>query len=153
MISASKSGEVVSLIFRIVVGAVFILSAVSKFISIETFEAVLRQYQMLPAGWLRPFAHVLPIVELVTGTFVLLGLFLRPAIAIVGIQLIMFLGALGLALARGIDLSDCGCFAGFGWQETPGQAIGRDIILLGMTAWLWWKPSTRLTLDAWFAET
>ena len=131
----------------------FTLSAVSKLISPETFEAILRQHQILPAAWLRPFAYVLPIVEVLSGTFVLLGLFLRPALAAAGIQLIVFLGALGLALARDIDLSDCGCFAGFGWQETPEQAIGRDIILLALAAWLWRKPSTRFTLDSWFTET
>ncbi|MFQ5693860.1 MAG: MauE/DoxX family redox-associated membrane protein [Nitrospinota bacterium] len=145
----SKRSEVLGLVLRAVLGGVFVLSAVSKAVSPESFEAILRQHQVLPAGWLRPFAYTLPWVELVSGTFLLLGLFYRVALAAAGIQLVVFLGALLLAVGRGIDLSDCGCFAGFGWRETPAQAVVRDLVLLAMAAWLWRKRTGRFTLDRW----
>lgn len=152
MSGTSRPREALRLLCRVALGAVFVLSAVSKLISPESFEAVLRQHQALPGAWVLPFAHVLPWVELLSGTFLLLGLFTRTALAAVGVQLVVFIGALASALARGIDLTDCGCFAGFGIREPLPVALARDAALLALAVWLWKKPAPRFTLDRWLGE-
>jgi hypothetical protein len=55
------------------------------------------------------------------------------------------------AWVRGLAI-DCGCFGG-GGQVAPGQTkylqeILRDIGLLALAGWLWFKPLSRFALES-----
>ena len=133
---------------RIVIGGLFLATGIFKAIAPpEEFAAVIRTYQILPERALVPIATVLPWVEIVSGAFLALGLWTRWTAGVVGLMLLTFTLALGSAWARGIDLSDCGCFGGLGFKENGHEAFVRNLILLASLAPLLNARKTPYTLD------
>jgi hypothetical protein len=51
-------------------------------------------------------------------------------------------------LGKGIAIEDCGCFGNLGLHETPGQVLGRDLLMLGMLLPILWRRQDRWGLDA-----
>lgn len=123
--------------------AVFLYAAWSKLSDSATFTRLVAAYGLLPGGWIRPVARVLPWLEVVAALSLLAW---RPnwrhAGAALGLALLLlFAGALGINLFRN-RLVDCGCFEPRMRQahETGlrdmGVALGRDLALAGVAAWL-----------------
>lgn len=138
-------------ILRVLVGALFLLAGLLKLLAPpEEFAAVIRTYQVIPEVLIDPVALVLPWMEFLSGALLLLGLFTRLMAGIVGMQLLTFLGAMGLVLIQGIPLEDCGCFGNLGFSETPLQVFLRDLILLGMVGVIFRHPAHGWSLDHWF---
>jgi hypothetical protein len=54
-------------------------------------------------------AVLLPWIEALAGVLLLAGLWKREAALVVAVLLVVFIGAAGSVLARGIDVSNCGC--------------------------------------------
>lgn len=139
-----------ALVCRIILGALFILTGGLKVMTApKELEAIFRAYQIIPAFLLWPLVHLLPWIELITGAFCLLGYLTRPAVMLIGFQLLAFIFVLGAILAVGVKLDDCGCFGGLGLREGPRAAISRDAILLAMAAIVVRRPYHPLSLDAW----
>ncbi|RMF84310.1 MAG: DoxX family membrane protein [Nitrospinota bacterium] len=139
-------------IFRVLVGALFLLAGLLKLLAPpEEFAAVIRTYQVIPEVLIDPAALVLPWLEFLSGALLLLGLFTRLMAGIAGMQLLAFLGVMSLVLVQGIPLEDCGCFGSLGFSETPLQVFLRDLILLGMVVVILRHPAHRWSLDHWFA--
>jgi uncharacterized membrane protein YphA (DoxX/SURF4 family) len=99
------------LILRVVIGSIFIVSGLGKLLSsYQNFLYVVQAYQLLPSWGEALVAQIFPLVELITGLFVLLGLWtswsLRGASVLFGV----FVVVVGQALIRGLPLESCGCF-------------------------------------------
>lgn len=121
-------------IFRLIVGGVFVFSGFTKLMSPpEEFAEAIRSYQVAPQLFLYPLALMLPWVELLTGAFLCLGLFSRIAATAAAAQLAIFMVVISAAMINGVDLKDCGCFGAIGLKESPLQTLIRDAILLGMS--------------------
>ena len=115
---------------RTIVGAVLIASSLSKLLGApEDFAAVIENYRLLPLKHLLFFAKTLPVLEFALGLTMITGFYARTASAAAGGFLLMFIGALGSTILRGIEIENCGCFGG-GIHLTPPQAIGLDSLLL-----------------------
>ncbi len=97
------------LLFRLVVGAVFIWAGVLKVVDPLGFAESIMNYQVFPRGLAFIVALVLPWVEVIAGGLLIVGLFRRSSALLISLMLIGFIGLVALALARGIDTS-CGCF-------------------------------------------
>lgn len=133
---------------RILVGGLFILAGGAKLAQpTAEFQAALANYRFIPPGLQGPIAATVPWIELVTGGFVLLGLYTRQALAVTGGLLVLFTGALLLAWAMGADLSDCGCFGGISALDTGQVALVRNLILLPVTYILWRRADHPFSLD------
>jgi uncharacterized membrane protein YphA (DoxX/SURF4 family) len=74
---------------------------------------------------------VLPWIELFAGAMLIAGWRTRTASLLIAVMMLVFMGALAIALARGLDMS-CGCFAAQGAEEDP---ISRMTVLRDL-AWL-----------------
>lgn len=80
------------------------------------FARVIYRYQIIgPNASLPPLvanllAVTLPWIELLAGVLLISGLWRREAALLAGVLLLVFVGAVGSALWRGIDLENCGCF-------------------------------------------
>jgi uncharacterized membrane protein YphA (DoxX/SURF4 family) len=136
-------------LFRIVTGGVFVFSGFIKLISpSEEFAEVIRSYQLAPESLLYPLALVIPWIEVLSGAFLVLGLFSRTAAALVAFQLAGFMTVLSIVIATGIDLEDCGCFAALGFKETPLQALIRDAVLLAMVLVFIFSRNRSFSLDS-----
>ncbi|MDR3555134.1 MAG: MauE/DoxX family redox-associated membrane protein [Syntrophobacteraceae bacterium] len=95
---------------RLLLGAVFVLAGADKLFHPGEFAGIISNYQILPDHLVNIAAVVLPWLETLVGLLILAGWWLPGALALADSLLIVFLVALGLAAARGIDI-DCGCFS------------------------------------------
>ena len=139
----------VIVLIRILTGALFTYSGWSKLISpVQEFEYVIEQYQLFPSPIIRLIAHALPWIELVFGTFLLIG-FMRTFGAQVLCGLCAaFLLLLASTLIRGIDVGHCGCF-GKGILLTVTQAFTLDSCLVLILMFLSTYQPQRFELDQW----
>jgi uncharacterized membrane protein YphA (DoxX/SURF4 family) len=97
-------------LLRVALGAVFIVASLDKIQNPEAFAANIANYRLLPYTVINAIAIGLPWLELVTGTVLALGVWIRASTIIVWALLFAFSVAIGQALFRGLDIS-CGCFS------------------------------------------
>lgn len=125
----------------IALGAVFVYASLDKIDKPREFAGIVYHYRLLgpggAAGYLPAnlMAVVLPWLELVCGALLITGLWRREAAALTALMLVMFVAAVGFALAQGIDIANCGCFS-VGAGAEDGRAAGWKLILgdLGLLA-------------------
>jgi putative oxidoreductase len=135
---------------RILLAVLFIFSGLEKLIHPpEEFMVILKGYHLLPEGLVRPMALGFPWIELLFGTFLLMGLFYRVSLLVVGGLLLTFTLAIASTLIRGIPLEDCGCFKSLGIRENGPTALARNLILLLFWLNLYFYKDRPFTLDQW----
>ena len=127
-------------VFRVAVGALFILSGFLKLMQpYQNFLYVIQTYQALPAPLDTVMARVFPWLEYLAGIYVLLGLWTRPAMAILWALNTAFIGGLWSALLRGLPIHDCGCFGEM--LSLPPQAmLALDVVIWGLFFVSWKSP-------------
>lgn len=141
----------VSLLARLALGGVLVVAGVLKVANPTVSARAVQAYQILPFDVARYLGYALPMVEIVTGVLLLVGLFTRVAAVVGGVLMLAFIVGISSAWARGLSI-DCGCFGG-GGAVAPGQArylgeLLRDIALLASAGWLVARPASPLSLDA-----
>jgi len=141
-------------ILRIIIGSIFLVSSLGKILSpYQNFLYVVQAYQLLPSAGEVLAAQIFPWIELIIGTFVLLGLWtpwaLRGALVLFGI----FVVVVGQALIRGLPLENCGCF-GEWIHLKPQTVIIMDSLSLLLTYLLLRKLShtKKFGLDSYFDQ-
>ena len=139
------------LVARLVTGGVWLVAGALKLPDPAASVRAVRAYDLLPEAAVTPVGHLLPLVEVVLGVCLLLGLLTRAAGIVSSLLLIVFIIGIGTAWARGLEI-ECGCFGGGGAQEGASSKypweIARDAGLLLLSGWLVWRPRTRLSLDS-----
>ena len=93
-----------------------------------------------------------PIVEIVVGLLLIVGLFTRVSGALGALAMIAFIGGITWAWANGLNI-DCGCFSAGGELpegEEPTYLIDilRDIGFAACGIWLWVRPRSPFALDS-----
>lgn len=134
---SSKSSIIKWLILalQLALAAIFLWSAVSKFMDIFTFGEILRSYQLLPDALIKPLAILLPIAELFVG----IGLLIRPVVhyaawGVIALSLAFMIGLLfnyGEVLPYG-----CGCFGPEDAAAVGVWDIGKDVLFILMAVLL-----------------
>ena len=122
-----------SVIFRWVVGLIFIYASMDKLLHPSAFAVAVDNYRILPGDLVNLAAITLPWLELVCGILLIIGMFPRAAALILSLLLVVFFLALSISLYRGIDIS-CGCFT----LSTATEKINitymvRDVLVLAMS--------------------
>ncbi len=120
---------------RVVLGTVFLYAGFWKATSSLQFLLALGPFTFVPATWLGTIALVLPVVEVAGGVLILVPRTARVGAGVLLGLLLVFIVALGWALANGIIVA-CSCF---GVDDTPSAwkmavALGRDSLLAVMAA-------------------
>ena len=111
---------------RLAVGAIFISAAYSKLRYPLFFAFSLTEYGILPDSLVTLVTVILPWLELLIGSALLLGVAVRAG-AIIGIVLSsVFALAMLSALARGLEVN-CGCYAG--WSPVSWGKIALDLAI------------------------
>jgi uncharacterized membrane protein YphA (DoxX/SURF4 family) len=108
----------IALVARAYLGVIFVWACWHKIVEPQSFALDVATYQIVPLQVINFFALVLPWIELGAGLLLILGVRVRAAALLVSGMMAMFLVALTVALARGLQLS-CGCFASQGAAEDP----------------------------------
>jgi uncharacterized membrane protein YphA (DoxX/SURF4 family) len=139
------------LLARAVVGGVWVVAGVVKLPDPSENVRAVRAYELLPESVVPLVGHALPVVEVVVGTCLLLGLLTRGGAVLSGVLLVAFVVGIASAWARGLSI-ECGCFGGGAGPTENAQdkypwEIARDVGLLLLSAWLVRRPRTPYALD------
>lgn len=136
----------------LLLGAVFIYASWDKILHPAEFARIVYHYQLIgPSRAIGPMpanllAVTLPWIELLVGLLLASGLWRREAALVAAVMLLVFVGAVGVALARGIDIENCGCFTVTGAGRGAGlKLILGDLALLAAAAALIAPRRTALT--------
>lgn len=135
---------------RLVVGVVWIVAGVIKLPDPQSSVTAVRAYQLLPTSLASPVGNVLPIVEVVIGLLLVLGVLTRVTGGVSALLQVAFIIGIASVWARGISIN-CGCFGDGGADpdaisKYPWE-IARDVGLTALSLWLVWRPRTALALD------
>jgi len=135
---------------RLVVGGVWLYAGLLKLPHPAASVSAVRSYQLLPTGLAETVGHVLPMLEVVLGACLLLGLLVRFAGGVSALLQVAFLFGIISVWSRGIAI-DCGCFGGGGadpnaFAKYPWE-IARDLGLLALSLLLVWRPRTPFAVD------
>lgn len=133
---------------RMIVGGVFLIAGALKLKDPEAFSISIQAYRLVPFGVAAALATYLPWVELVVGGALLAGWRMAGAAASVALMSIVFMGAIGSAWARGLDIA-CGCLgdAGGGAVSYPWHILG-NLCLLAMALILVCRGGRRIDSGA-----
>lgn len=114
-------------------GLLFVGACLHKIADPRSFAIDIATYDILPLVLVNLTAITLPWLELAAGSMLLAGWRVRTSSALVAGMMVVFLAALVVALARGLDMS-CGCFASQGADDDPISrlTIARDLWWLGL---------------------
>ena len=141
----------IGLAARLVAGGVWIVAGALKLPDPSASVRAVRAYDLLPESVVPTIGHLLPLVEVVVGVCLVLGLLTRLMGALSALLFLAFIIGIASAWARGLEI-DCGCFGGGGLEEGASSKypweIARDVGLLLLSAWLVIWPRTRWSLDA-----
>ncbi len=107
---------------RLFVGGIFIYASLDKLAHPQAFAEVIHNYRLTPYPLLHPSAHLLPVLEIVIGSALVLGIGRRGAALLAGAMTLVFMVAITSALIRNLDIS-CGCF-----NTEGGHAVGLDLL-------------------------
>ena len=103
---------------RIYLALVFIVSGLDKINNLDAFAISIENYRLFPTQIINIFAITIPWIELISGAFLLLGIYIKENSMIIASLLVVFTTAVIIAVARGLDI-DCGCQGTF-----DGQKVG-----------------------------
>jgi uncharacterized membrane protein YphA (DoxX/SURF4 family) len=139
------------LVARLVTGGVWIVAGALKLPHPADSVRAVRAYDLLPEAVVPTVGHLLPVVEVVIGVLLVLGLLTRSAASVSALLFVAFIIGISSAWSRGLSI-DCGCFGGGGFDRDatskyPGE-IARDVGLLALSAWLAVRPRSRWALDS-----
>ncbi|MDN5917114.1 MAG: DoxX family membrane protein [Pseudonocardia sp.] len=151
---ASTRGSVLGwlvLAGRLVLGGVWIVAGALKVTDLDASVRAVRAYRLLPDVAAQVLGAGLPIVEIVLGVLLVVGLGVRVAGALSALLMGAFVIGIASAWARGLQI-DCGCFGSggalaAGESPTYGLELARDGALLVVAVLLTWRPSGRFALD------
>lgn len=138
--------DTASLICRFALGTIFVLAGIAKLPRKDEFEAAVRSYRLLPAAWVARVAAALPVFELASGGFLLLGFLQRVDGLALGACLVVFAAAVSVNLARGREI-DCGCFGGVAEKQITWWTVSRNVVLIGVATLVAAHPVRALSLD------
>lgn len=146
-----------AVLFRFVVGGIFLISGLAKIADPVRFLLTLREFQLLP-GTLESFLAVcLPWLEFLLGMCMVLGILHRTASLMIAGLNGFFIVAIGSVMARGIVV-DCGCFGLLADvlhlpDLADGKAIIRNLVLMGMCLHVFRSEALTWTVEGYIARS
>jgi uncharacterized membrane protein YphA (DoxX/SURF4 family) len=143
-------GRWLSLVLRLLVGAVFVVSGLTKVVDIDATTRSVRAYRLLPEAIVPTVGSALPVLELALAVLLIGGLLTRFAAGLTAVVSAAFFIGVASAWARGLSI-ECGCFGNSGLSPHPVPGYVRELVLNGLIvlacSWLLRNPASRLSLD------
>lgn len=135
----------IQLIARLTVGFVFLAFSLDKIVEPAEFAKSMTNYQILPSFLINISSLILPWVELLIGVFLIVGVRLKASSLISTGLLSIFIIAVAIAWAKGLDIN-CGCSA------TKPQSVGLPKILentamLVLSIIIYYFPNSKFTFE------
>ena len=115
---------------RLLLGGVFVYASIDKIWHPDQFAEILVNYKLLPVWAINVMAIILPWLEVTAGALLIVGVWPRENATILGGLLLVFIVAIGVNLARGLDFN-CGCFSTASSHKNASiMLLVRDALLL-----------------------
>jgi len=137
----------VLLLLRLVLGGLLLIAGVTKLTGRPAFYEAVADYDVLPSALARPFAYLMPLVEVTLGALLLLGLFTVPAAALALPLFGSFSIAIGVNMLRGRHF-DCHCFGSTTGDRVGWPALLRSLLLVATALYVAAGASRFGSLDA-----
>ena len=133
---------IIQVTLRTLIGALLIATGIAKAMDPVGFAGVVGTYEVLPEFLWVPAAVFMVVTELALGATLLLGW--RTSIAAMLSTLLHsgFLLWAGVALARGLELPNCGCFGVFFVRPLTIGTLYEDGVMIVVSLILWWSAKT-----------
>ena len=136
---------------RALVGGVWLVAGALKIPDPSESVRAVRNYRLLPEAVVPLVGHALPVLEILVGVCLLIGLLVRANAALSAVLLLAFVVGIASAWSRGLSI-ECGCFGGGGGTLEDATAkypweIARDLGLLAASAWLLYRPRSPWAVD------
>jgi uncharacterized membrane protein YphA (DoxX/SURF4 family) len=142
--------NLIGLLARLILGGALIWAGAAKVTRPALSALAVRAYQLLPYDFAGYVGYALPVVEILIGLLLVIGLFTRVSAALGGLMMLAFIFGISWAWAHGYSI-DCGCFGGGGTiaasQTQYPLEILRDVGFTACAAWLVVRPRTAYSLD------
>jgi len=137
--------QYLNLAVRLVVGFLFVYAGIGKAADPNMFAKEIGNYQMIPYSLLNIMSLSMPWIEIISGILLMAGVRIKANSVIIGAMLIVFIAAVGSAMARGLNIN-CGCFSGknvvVGWPKI----IENTSTLIGCV-YLYFYPVQKFTVE------
>jgi uncharacterized membrane protein YphA (DoxX/SURF4 family) len=136
---------------RLILAGVFAAAGAGKVTDLAASGRAVNAYQLMPFDLANVVGAALPFMELALALFLLAGLATRAIAAITAGLLLVYIGGIASAWARGLSI-DCGCFSTGGALAAGAHPaylwdIVRDLGLLAVAGLVVRWPRTRFGLD------
>lgn len=144
----------IPLVLRFVFALLFIVSGTQKLLGhYQNFLYVVQGYDIFPILVEDIIARVFPWIETFIGLFILLGLYLKSALKLFRVCVVLFVLIISQALLRGIALEDCGCFGSL-VSIPPYVTLIMDAVLVCLSSWTLVRieQAGRFSLDHFFSS-
>ena len=115
-----KSPRILKIFFQLLIGIIFFYASIGKLLDIKNFADAISKYDILPFILVKPFAVIMPIIEMLIGTFMILNVMPKISLITASAMLIIFVIAILSAIIRGINI-DCGCFSNIYQTSEPSK--------------------------------
>ncbi|MEP6814590.1 MAG: MauE/DoxX family redox-associated membrane protein [Marmoricola sp.] len=140
----------VGVVARLIVGSVWVVAGVIKLPHPESSVTAVRAYQLLPLSMTSAVGHLLPMLEIVVGGCLVLGVLTRFVACVSALMQLAFIIGIASVWSRGISIN-CGCFGNGGVDPNaigryPAE-IARDAGLLLLSLWLVWRSRSPYAVD------
>jgi len=119
------------LVFRLLVGAVFVSSGIVKALDPLDFAQQVRNYRTVGQDLAFLVALYLPWLEILAGAFLVAGILKKASAALISLMLGGFIVLVAVTIVRGIDV-DCGCFGALS-RRADWRLLLEDAVLLAMS--------------------
>lgn len=129
---------------RLFLAVVFVATAVGKLLDNRGFAEVLATFELLPTAILLPFALAISLTELALALWLFSGRQMRQAAIAAFAFNLGYVAWLAVALARGLEIPNCGCFGVF-WARplTPYMLLEDSVLILASVVLILALPKDR----------
>ena len=125
-----------TIVIRIALGAVFLLSCIPKIADPAAFAQIVTGYQLLSPPLVSATAILLPWIEAACGLALVFGRFEKGAALLVSLMMVVFIAIILYNGYRGLNIA-CGCFS-LSAKEPSSIALNtvRNLLILAAGTWV-----------------
>lgn len=126
------SNKYLLLLFRLIVGFVFLYAGAQKINSPSVFAESISAYKLFPEFIINFIAVFVPWLEVISGLLLILGISVKENSFIIMNMLVLFILLIVITMLRGLDI-DCGCFGESNENQIGLKKLIENIVLLFMS--------------------
>ncbi len=140
------NNQYLNLLFRIILGSIFLIAAISKIADLSGFAKEIANYKIVPDMAVNLMSIVIPWIELVCAMFIITGIRIKSSVAIIGSMILVFNIAIAIAMIKGLNIN-CGCHTQVMAEQIGWQKIIENTGLFLLALFLFYSKNTKLTIE------